>query len=250
MSPPMGVLDIWRATRKKVDHPFNTYVARPPAAALVMVLRSTPITPNQVTFLSVFMALGAAAVWIALPGYWGGLVGGIGILGSFVVDCADGQLARVRGTQSAIGHHLDFLMDELKAFFIYGSLTVRMYRETADVRVFFVGLGGLVAVASGISLTSFMRRPEYTGETQKAADGVVIAPRAKRTSLIGRLISAIEWGGRQVIHYPQYVVIVAALGRLDIFFFAYAGINALYLARSGLAIMWKLGRFNKAAARP
>jgi len=244
----MGVFDVWRATRKKQDHPFNTYIARPPAAALVVALRNTPVTPNQITFLSVMMALGAAAVWIAVPGYWGGLFGALGLFASFVVDCVDGQLARVRGTQSAIGHHLDFLMDEIKAFFVYGSLTVRMWRDTDDVRMLLVGLGGLVCVASGISLTSFMRRPEYTGETQKAADGVVIAPRARRTSPLGRIIGAVEWAGRQVVHYPQYVVPVAAAGRLDIFFYAYAGVNALYFSRSSLAILWKLGRFRGAAS--
>src|SRR5689334_22463215 len=110
MVAAMGVLEVWRRTRKKVDHPFNTYIARPPAAALVILLKSTPITPNQVTFLSAAMALGSCAVWITVPGYLGGLLGAIGILLSFIVDCADGQLARVRGTMSAVGHHLDFLM--------------------------------------------------------------------------------------------------------------------------------------------
>ena len=241
----MGVLEVWRTTKKKNDHPFNTYIARPPAAAMVVLLKNTPISPNQVTFLSVVLALGGAALWIAMPGYLGGLLGALALFASFVVDCADGQLARIRGTMSGIGHHLDFLMDEIKAFFVYGALTVRIWHEWGDVRLLLVGLGGLCCLASGISLTSFMRRPEYTGETAKGADGVVVATRAKRTSLIGRAIGVVEWAGRQVVHYPQYVVIVAAVNRLDLFFWAYAGVNALYFARSSLVILVKLGRFER-----
>ena len=83
---------------------------------------------------------------------------------SFVLDCADGQLARLRKMASPLGHLLDFLMDELKAMLIFGCVAVRMWRETGDVRMLLVGLGGGFCLASGIALTSFMRRPEYGGK--------------------------------------------------------------------------------------
>ena len=47
-----------------------------------------------------------------------------------MLDCVDGQLARLRGTSSPIGAHLDFLMDELKAFLLVAAAGVRLWRET------------------------------------------------------------------------------------------------------------------------
>jgi hypothetical protein len=88
---------IYRASKKKKDiNWFTEWIARPPAAVVVYLLRGTPITPNQVTFLSAFVCIAACAMLVLLPGHlWLGLA----ILTleiSFVLDCADGQLARVR----------------------------------------------------------------------------------------------------------------------------------------------------------
>jgi phosphatidylglycerophosphate synthase len=110
------IVAIHRASKKKRDvNWFTEHIARPPAAVVVYLASKTRITPNQLTFLSVVVAAVACAIWIFLPGYtW--LVAAVMIFElSFVLDCADGQLARLRGIASPIGHLLDFLMDELKA---------------------------------------------------------------------------------------------------------------------------------------
>src|SRR6476620_4425864 len=160
---------------------------------------------------------------------------------SFVLDCADGQLARLRKQASTVGHLLDFLMDELKAMLLYGCVAVRLWQETADVRLLLVGIGGLFCLASGIALTSFMRRPEY-GAKQMTEDGQP-AEVGKRKGPIGMALNVFEWAARFVVHYPQYLLIVAIANRIDIYFWAYAGVNVLYLGMSFAKILLKLGRF-------
>ena len=49
---------------------------------------------------------------------------------SYVLDCVDGQLARLRGTSSPVGAHFDFLMDELKAFLLVGATAARLWGES------------------------------------------------------------------------------------------------------------------------
>jgi phosphatidylglycerophosphate synthase len=164
---------------------------------------------------------------------------------SFVLDCADGQLARLRNTASPLGHLLDFLMDELKAMLLVGCVAVRLWRGTAgDDRILLVGLGALFCLASGIALTSFMRRPEY-GAKPPTADGQP-AELASRRGLVGTALGAIEWAARIVVHYPQYLWLCALADRIDVYFWAYAAVNALYLAKSLAAILWRLGRFREA----
>jgi phosphatidylglycerophosphate synthase len=165
---------------------------------------------------------------------------------SFVLDCADGQLARYRKIASPLGHLLDFLMDELKAMLLFGAVAVRLWRETGDDRLLLVGLAALFCLASGISLTSFMRRPEY-GAKPPTADGQP-AEVGKRRGPVGLVLNVIEWAARVVVHYPQYLWLCALAGRMDIYFWAYAAVNALYLAKSLAAIVLRLGRF--APARP
>lgn len=109
-----------------------------------------------------------------------------------------------------------------------------------------VGIGGLFCLASGIALTSFMRRPEYGAKppTEDGQPAVV----GQRRGPVGMVLNALEFAARIVVHYPQYIWICALANRMDIYFWAYAGVNALYLLKSLAAIMLKLGRFGAPAA--
>lgn len=236
------IVAIYRASKKKQDiNWFTEHVARPPAAVVVYALRNTPITPNQVTFLSAVIAAAAGAMLALLPG-WTWLVVAAAVFElSFVLDCADGQLARLRKMASPLGHLLDFLMDELKAMLIFGCVSVRMWRDTGDVRMLLVGLGGGFCLASGIALTSFMRRAEYGGKGP-TEDGQP-AEVGKRRGPVGMAVNGLEWAARIVVHYPQYIWICALANRIDIYFWAYAAVNALYFCLSMLKIFVRLGRF-------
>jgi hypothetical protein len=238
------IVAIYRASKKKRDiNRFTEYVARPPAAIVVFFLAKTPITPNQVTFLSAVVAAGAAAMFALLPGYLWLVVAALVFEFSFVLDCADGQLARLRKIASPLGHLLDFLMDELKAMFIYGCVAVRIWQSTGDERILVVGLGGLFCLAAGLSLTSFTRRPEY-GAKPITEDGQP-ADVGGRRGPIGMALGALEWSARIVVHYPQYIWICALANRIDIYFWAYTAVNVLYLAKTMAAILFRLGRFER-----
>ncbi|MBL9018003.1 MAG: CDP-alcohol phosphatidyltransferase family protein [Myxococcales bacterium] len=237
-----SVAEIYRASKKKRDiNWFTEWIARPPAAVVVWLLRNTPVTPNQVTFLSAFVAAGACAMFIFLPGYGWLVAAALVFELSFVLDCADGMLARLRKTASPLGHQLDFLMDELKAMLLLGAVTVRMWQDSGgDVRLLLVGLGALWCLAAGLSLTSFTRRPEY-GAKPPTEDGQP-ADVGGRSGPLGLVLTALELVARLLVHYPQYLWLCAVVNRIDIFFWAYAGVNALYFAKTFLGILLRLGR--------
>jgi len=237
------IAEIYRASKKKKDINWWTeWVCRPPAAIFVWWWKDSRITPNQVTFLATLVAAASCALFIVLPGWWGAVVAALVFELSFVLDCVDGQLARVRKTASPLGHHLDFLMDEIKAFLVFGAITVRLWRfETEPFwrdLTLLVGIGGLACLGSGLAMTTFMRRAEY-GAPAVTEDG-------QPAQISGRSpLALLQHAARVVVHYPSYLLLVALVppGRLDIYFWAYAGVNALYAARSFLVILRKLGRF-------
>jgi phosphatidylglycerophosphate synthase len=238
-----AIADAYRRTQKPKDIFWNKYVARPAAAVLLVPLAKSSVTPNQVTFASLLVFAAAVAILVAMPGHLGLLLGVLVIELSYVLDCVDGQLARLRGTSSPIGAHLDFLMDELKAFLLVAAVGVRLWWEKEAPFWMLEGLVGLVAVASAISLTTFVRRPEYVGSGPRPATagdyGEGFAPAAPTRRGPLALLEAL---GKFLIHYPSYLVYVAAFNRLDLFLHVYVAINAAHAARSFLAILRKLGR--------
>lgn len=233
----MSAAEVYRKTRKVPDLFWNAYVCRPIAALLVNAIQNTRVTPNQITLSAVFVALLSVAVLLAVPGYWGLLLAVLIFEVSYVLDCADGMLARWRGSASAVGHLLDFLMDELKAFFLLAAVAVRLFREQSDTRYLLLGLFGLVALASGIALTTFVRRPELVGV--RAAD----APGAHRPPTpLGRVLTLLERIAKFVIHYPSYLLYVALIGRVELYFLPYIVVNALYAARAFAGVALRFGR--------
>jgi hypothetical protein len=241
-----AVVDAYRRTRKPKDIIWNRYVARPLAAVVVVPLARTRITPNQITFATLVVFLAGAAVMAFVPG-WGALVGSAAIIElSYVLDCADGQLARLKGMSSPVGAHLDFLMDELKAFALVAAIAVRLWLPGRDPRWLVEGLAGLGIVAGAISLTTFMRRPEYAAATGAAVShgagdyggGFEAAAAPARRSPLA-LVEAL---GRFIVHYPSHILFVALLGRIDIFLHAYVVMHAAYAGRAMLKIGRALGR--------
>ncbi len=241
------VVAIYRASKKRRDINWWTeWVCRPPAAVVVYFLRNTPITPNQVTFLSALVAAGSGLMFALLSGHLWLVLAALVFELSFVLDCADGQLARLRRTSSPLGHLLDFLMDELKAMFVFACVAYRLWHGGGEDLYLVAGLGGLFALASGLTLTSFMRRPEY-GAPPPTADGQP-AVVARRRGPLGLAVTALEHGARIVVHYPSYIWLVALVNRIDVYFWAYAAVNVLYLARCLLSVFLRLGRFEPAVA--
>jgi phosphatidylglycerophosphate synthase len=233
----MSAAEVYRKTRKVPDLFWNAYVCRPIAAVLVSALEGTRITPNQITISAVFVALVSVALLLFVPGYVGLILAVVVFEFSYVLDCADGMLARWRGIASPVGHLLDFLMDELKAFCLLAAVSVRLFLEHGDTRFLLLGLLGLVALASGIALTTFMRRPEVTGPAPAAGAGA-----ATPKSALRRVVGLIEACAKFVIHYPSYLLYIAISGRIELYFLPYVAVNALYAARAFGSVAWRHGR--------
>jgi len=240
---------IYRATRKRHDYLFNSYVMRPVAAVLVSWFSRTPATPNQLTLLNLFVFVIAAALFVLLPTYSGGLVAVAVLETSYCLDCVDGMLARYKNTASKVGHVLDFFTDELKAELLVAALALRLYRmggiglrlddwPPASTGFLVAGIAGCVIVASALSLTNFVRRPEVSGKetTVEAYYETVDAPPSK--SAFALVVTFLRF----LNHYPSHLWIFAALGHLDVFFWVYVTINLLYLGRGWLGLIVRFGR--------
>ncbi len=244
---------IYRATRKKHDLLFNVYVMRPIAAAVVGLVANTPTTPNQLTLLNLALFVVATGLLVALPTYVGGLVA-IGVLEtSYCFDCVDGMLARHKKLASKTGHLFDFFTDELKAVLLASAVPLRLYRtggvgidltswQPGSVAFAFAATAGAVVLASAISLTNFVRRPEVSGREQTVEAHYETVETKAAASLAGRVGQHVTTFLRFLNHYPSHIWLFALVGRFDVFFWIYVSINFLYLARGWLGLLLRFGR--------
>jgi CDP-alcohol phosphatidyltransferase-like enzyme len=97
---------------RDVEELIDFYFHRRLAALLVRLLAPSRIIPNQVTVLSgVFAVIAGGVIASAGSRAWQTFLGAAIFLLSIVFDCADGQLARIRGESSLAGRMLDGCVD-------------------------------------------------------------------------------------------------------------------------------------------
>jgi hypothetical protein len=243
---------VYRETRKKNDQLFNTYFMRPIAAVVVAVLAPTGVTPNQLTLLNLALFVVASALFVAFPSWAGALVAVAVLEVSYCFDCADGMLARFKKLASKVGHLFDFFTDESKAVLLVGALALRAWRvgglgidgrpwAPGDPRFLLAGIAGVAIVASALSLTNFVRRPEISGR-ETTVEAYYESPGGKPPSGAARIAALVAMLLRWLNHYPSHIWLWALLGRLDAYFWLYCALNAVYLARGWLGLALRFGR--------
>lgn len=132
----MGLLSDYRASLKPLDveEPVDVWLHRPAGYVIARLVKSTPITPNQITVASMVMGLTAGATMAAtFPHHQ--IVAAACIFLSAALDCADGMLARMRRSFSEIGRMLDGVADLVSLVFaLTGGVWFLCLRWAAEPR--------------------------------------------------------------------------------------------------------------------
>jgi len=106
------------------DSFMDRHLTRRISRNLTRQLIKTPITPNQLTIVSLAIGLEAAGCFL-FGGYGMGLLGAGLLLLSACIDCSDGEIARLKFMESQFGKRLDIICDNLvhiAVFFAIGML--------------------------------------------------------------------------------------------------------------------------------
>jgi phosphatidylglycerophosphate synthase len=245
---------IYFATRKRHDQLFNIHVMRPIAAGVVSLVAPSAVTPNQLTLVSLGLMVLATTLLALLPDHLGGIAGLFALELSYLFDCADGMLARHKKLASKEGHLFDFFTDELKATLLTAALALRLYsaggygvdlnfREPQSPLFLVAGVVAVGIVASAISLTNFVRRPELSGkETPVEAHYETVDQGAASRSPVQQAAAAVTTFLRFLNHYPSHLWLLALVGRLDLLFWIYLFNNLAYLGRGWLGLLVRFGR--------
>lgn len=105
---------LYRILIKPQDNAIARILFRPLSLPLTKLLARTPITPNQIT--TVTMVLVAIGLWLAASAEPTRVVlGSLVILVSSYVDCCDGEIARLKVLSSKLGAWYDTIVDEVSS---------------------------------------------------------------------------------------------------------------------------------------
>ncbi|MDR1331708.1 MAG: CDP-alcohol phosphatidyltransferase family protein [Tannerella sp.] len=109
----------------ETENAVDLYFYRPIGFQIARALRNTGITPNMITVLSIFVGVGTGILFY-FDSLILSLIGILLLVFANVLDCVDGQLARMKGINSEIGRILDGVAGDLWFLSIYVCLALRL----------------------------------------------------------------------------------------------------------------------------
>ena len=177
-------------------------------------LLGSPVTPNQITVVSIVVGL-AGALGLATVSYAARLAGVLGLLASSVLDGVDGELARARREQSPLGARLDLAGDYIVNFAVFVGLGIGLGRQGLSRHGLWAALVLLLGVvAAMLTMHALLNRPALRSSDDlhgpREGGGLAATP-------VATVIQKI--GGRDY----TYLLLGAALaGRLEWFLYAAA----------------------------
>ncbi len=135
------------------DGYVSAYLNRPLSLRLSSLLAEARISPNLITLVSFLLALGGAVLF-SLQGYMAGLMGGLLVQFSSVVDGCDGEVARLRQIASPRGGWLDTILDRYAELAVVLAITFSYSTSHPGPLAW---MGGLLSI-SGYYMASYVTK--------------------------------------------------------------------------------------------
>jgi len=173
-----------------------------------------PLTPNQITLMA--WAIGLLAALCFAHGSWvSGVLGALLLQWCAVIDCCDGEVARLKFLESTSGYYLDITCDNIVHVAVFVGIAWSGYQELGQTHVLL--LGGLAAFGTLMGfITVLATRHGRARQASAALDRLIDALANRDFSLI--------------------LVLCALTGTLQWFLWALAiGVNLFWLIALGLA---------------
>jgi phosphatidylglycerophosphate synthase len=204
-----------------LDRFFYRRLSRP----LTRVLLRTPLSANAVTVLGIALGV-AGGLCLGATGPAGILAGVALLVASGLLDCCDGEIARLRFTESRFGHALDMTGDTLVHVAVLTGIARRLARAGhmpgwPVLALLGVGVAGAFAAITWSEATEARRRRLDAWEN-RVLDGV-LSPLSTRDwyvfvvgfALAGRLDRMVTWGavGAHVFWLAVVLLVARVLRR-------------------------------------
>lgn len=200
---------LWASLGSSADGLVDKYFNRPVGRWLSKILVHTSVSPNLVSIVATL--LGLASAWLFAQGdYWPALWGAILLQVSAIVDCVDGDLARVLFKESRLGRWLDIAGDQVVHFSVFACIGIGLYRAGNETTVLLLAASAAIGVVISFAVV---------------AHGL-LQPESQRNTRLQQLVDATTNRDFSVL-----LIILVLLGKLAWF---------LWMTAFGVHIYWLL----------
>jgi len=143
----MSLFQEYKSSLKKieVEESFDLYFYRPLAFLLVKAIYGTSITPNQLTVISMIFGI-IGGISYSFGSHKAFIAGAVLYLLYNVVDCSDGQLARMKKNGTTVGRILDGVADYVVSIALYFGIAFGFANNSSNPLQMW-----LLTAAAGIS---------------------------------------------------------------------------------------------------
>ena len=147
---------LFAALRGQYEGFVDTYFNRAVSAQLSRIFLALHLSPNAITLVATAVGM-LAAVFFSTGSYAAGIVGALLFQLSAIIDCCDGEVARLTFTESPFGEQLDIMTDNLVHMAIFAAIGLGAFRayggwNGSGVTWLPLALGGAAVFANIVSL--------------------------------------------------------------------------------------------------
>ncbi len=155
---------------KKIEQPLGSYsdspiidryIIRKISGFISGLLIRTPVTPNQVTIISLVIGI-VAAVFFSHGAHTCTIIAGVFYFISTVFDQCDGEVARFKHMESDFGRTFDIIVDSIVNAAIVIGITIAIYKTNGSGLTIVAGLLAMMGIVISLLLTTY-----FSSESKK-----------------------------------------------------------------------------------
>jgi phosphatidylglycerophosphate synthase len=224
---PAAEATIRRASYKNTDARiarWNRSMSLPISVALI----PTPLTANQ--FSLMLVGLGLYAAWLFSTGhYLAGVLGAFLSLAASVLDGCDGEIARLKYQESALGCWIETVGDYSYYIAIFIGLTIGAVRRTGWEAFYWIGAAALAGSLITFALLIYLRTRITAGQPERLHSIAKARFKAEPTAW-SRIIWRIQFVATRAA-MPYGIMVFSLLGLLPaIIVLAAVGANVYWIS--------------------
>ncbi len=144
------MVSLLKKVRKRTFKNSNdifSYPFRYISTIITSLLVNTSITPLQITWAHLFIAM-IAAVLFGIGDYLLTILAALLFVLSYILDMVDGELARYRETRSEVSVWLDHVSDYITLFFVLAGIAIGEFKNTDNATTLILALISCVLIGS------------------------------------------------------------------------------------------------------